>query len=185
MTDGHAIGEFVPVGHPEGIDEKGFLRVSSRELGDAVALDLTDRVRLGDPESLFASLEVAEVVAGLWGDRSVRVRFEPSQYGGPGATSVLYQLADPSGPVGRGCAVAFKLGTVPNRARLSRIAKATNRDDLIALIPITTKHVLATRLEGCLTVPKEAGRLVFDVSRLDPASKPKAKGISRAQPSLF
>ncbi len=185
VTDGYAIGEFVPVGHPEGIDEKGFLRVSSRELGDADALDLTDRVRLGDPETLFASLEVAEVVAGLWGDRSVRVRFEPSQYGGPGTASLLYQLATPSGPVGRGCAVAFKLGNVPNRARLSRIAKATDRDELIALIPITTKHVLATRLEGCLTVPKEAGRLVFDVSRPDPASKPKAKGISRAQPSLF
>ncbi len=180
VTDGTAIGEFVVAGQPEAIDERDFLRVSSREIGGAVALGVDCLVDLNETESLLCLLANPVVRGALWGEPAADIELEPLR-GEKGTVAYLYRRLDTPG-----CAVAFGLGNYPNRVRLARLAKATNRDELVVFVPATNKHVLAARFENCKSAPRERTRAVFAVDGQVPSQKQGKRRTRRDnQPTLF
>ena len=181
VDDAPAIGEFVPVGHPDGIDERDFLRVGSREFDAAVSL----KGFMSRPNSADAVLDLLlapTVASTLWPGPAPRIVFEGPPGAGRKFTVRPYTVFDGDRPAGSGCGLAFTAGAMPDRARITRYATATRRDEIAVVVPVTTEHVLATRFSGCLEFPREVGRGLFVL----PAQKVNRRtGSARGQKTLF
>ena len=176
-----AIGEFVPVGHPDGIDERDFLRVGSREFDAAIPLN-GKAGRPGSADAVIDLLLSPAVASVLWPGPKPRIEFEGPPGTGRTFTVRPYKLFGGDEPTESGCGLAFAAGTMPDRARLARYATATRRDEIAVVVPVTADHVLAARFRGCLEFPREVGRGLFVL----PASKVRRRtGGARGQQTLF
>ncbi len=180
VSEGDAIGEFVRVGHSDGLEERGFLRVGTRELTAAIVLPGLGVQNLA-PKSLFALLGRAEVVCELWPE-ATGVEVQKGRGADATTLSYPYRLAGVAGQPGAGLAVAFEAGNLPSRDRLARLMSATRLNELAVLIPVTNRHVLVARFSGRLELPQEVARRVFACEAPTAVKKARSR---REQPSLF
>jgi len=155
------IGTFVPVGAPGSIEFKEELSAKASDMSSAIILrchpTLIERLQ----ESPDALLRLAEVRSRLWKSAA-----------DVGRPEALFELtSETSHPRvqvhrtnGRKFSVPVIIGShsnVPPMSRIKRIATAEQAAEVIALTPITAKHVLVSRFTKCLDVPLEADRWVF------------------------
>jgi hypothetical protein len=143
------------------VDDKDAIHVRSRDVADALALAPDFRVDPDEPRTLTALLQEDRVVVSLWRRRKVRVELEEPLAEVRGSElTVPYRLVNSKGVIGVGRLVVSAPGNLPTRGRIRRLAQAAGTGEVVVVVPITARHVLATRFEGCL----EASRKVYEVA---------------------
>jgi hypothetical protein len=184
VRDGNAIGEFVPIGDPEGLENRDFLLLKSRELTNPLRINNLAVPDSFTPQSLFALFDCTELVRELW-PGTTHIAIEKDCKTNSGTVSYPYRVPGIGVRSGMGLAVAFEAGNLPNRTRLARLISATRSIELAVLIPVTSIHILAARFSGDSELPREIARrvVVWGESSISPKKKTRAR--RGQQPSLF
>ncbi len=158
------IGEFVPAGEPGTVDDKDAIHVRSRDVAGAILGAPAEPVVAHDPLSLSTLLAEEVVVASLWGERRLRVEVGPLAARDGSGHSASYQVRNGKVIVGHGCLLVSPPGTVLTKAKIGRFAKAAEAAEVLVFVPVTARHILAIRFEGCMDSPREACRKVYEIA---------------------
>jgi DNA (cytosine-5)-methyltransferase 1 len=167
------IGEFVPAGEPGTVDDKDAIHIRSRDVTDAVAIVPSIPIDPQDTDTLPMLLVERPVVVSLWSGKKVAVELYLQPAGNGNDLRTEYRLRNGRGAMSRGCLVVSGPGNLPTRTRIHRIAWAADAEEVVVFVPITTRHVLVSRFEGCRDVPREACRQVYELVTVPRA---RAKG---------
>ncbi len=164
ICEGAFIGEFVSVGEPGTVDEKDAIGVRSGELTNALLVALSSvSIDPRNASTLPELLCTEIVVRSLWPDRNVTVVLGSSSRVNGNGIQVDYSLTEDGASVGGGRIVVSAMRHVPTRIRIRRMARANDVDEIVVFVPLTARHVLGTRLEGCLVSPREERRQVYEI----------------------
>lgn len=176
IREGAFIGEFVRVGESGTVDEKDTIGVRSRDVADAVLVAPSD-VPL-DPliaATLPHLLSLETVSRSLWPNREVAVVLGSSSRNEDNGIRFEYTLMGKGSSKESGLLVVSNLRHMPTRARIGRIARTADVEEIVVLVPLTAHHVLAARFEGCRIAPCEACRRVFEIASQPQTSIHKEK----------
>jgi DNA (cytosine-5)-methyltransferase 1 len=171
VCDGHCIGEFVPANEPGTVLDKDAVHVRSRDVARAILIEPATRLDLEDARTLPALLAEEGVRASLWEGKQVRVELDSNRQG-ENPFAVFYRLRNGERIAGRGCLIVAAPGSLLTRARVSRLARDADADEVVVVSAITVKHFVAARFEECLVGPREVARQVYEVAA-------SAKGTTR------
>jgi DNA (cytosine-5)-methyltransferase 1 len=163
IREGPFIGEFVAAGETGTVDDKEIVSVRSRDVGEAIPLVPGVRIEPQELRSLSALLSLKTVVASLWTAENLVVQLSGISPANGGGFWSEYTLSDQRGEIGRGCLVVSALRYLPTRAKVGRLARVADADEVVVVVPITVRHLLVVRLEGCRDTPREVYRKVYEI----------------------
>jgi DNA (cytosine-5)-methyltransferase 1 len=159
-----AIGKFVPIGTPGTLEDKESLQIRINEIHDAKSIRFPSFDQSANGEVLEKFLSEPAVQQGIWGRKRGAVTVETISNGTGRANGAVVQRIRASKSQGSCVVLKCRAATLPNKARISRIAEDYECSDVLLVISATSRHVVAVRFSDCKTHPKEAVRVAFELA---------------------
>ena len=164
VNNNGVIGRFVPIGTPGTIERRETLQIRIADLKEFTRLPEAANLLSETCTSMIKLLSQSKFLYRVWGVRKAQVTLEV-QSNGEGKPTISTASIALRGRGTETYAVAtFHLKVLPSISRLNAIGRASETDGVLALVPVTSRHMVAIRFSDCRNAPCEVVRAAFEFS---------------------
>ncbi len=164
------IGRFVPIGTPGTLEDKDTLQLRIDEIHDAQRVSLPPVHYRDFRSALPKILAQPEVAQSIWPGRKVSARVVENGTNDKGRQNddgvptrvIVRQTTRSKGKLSS--VLTCRAATLPNKARIAKVAKDTGSDEVTVLISATSRHIVAIRFD-CRNKPSEMVRVAFQLTK--------------------
>ena len=164
-----AIGKFVPLGTLGTLDDKETLQVRVDDIHDTRSVPLSPIHYRNLKKTLAVFLSAPDVASSIWRSKGASVTIQESTNGkgavGRASDSTMIVVRKTARSKGLlSPVITCRAATLPNKARIARVARANAADEVTVLVSATSRHIVALRFD-CREKPAEVTRVSFELGK--------------------